>query len=599
MAQKIVDSKAYPLKELFSDKFDVDFYQREYVWQRKQLEDLITDLSSEFLKSWNANDSLESIRDYDPYFMGEIVLSLQEGKRSSIIDGQQRITTFTILLIYLRKTFGDLDSFPRSDIEQLIYSDDYGTKRFNLDIEERKDCMLGLYKNGVYIPKESDPISVTNIVSRYDDLSECWDKRIDDSNAVAFTYWLMNKVIFSKVWTNSDDFAYVIFETMNDRGLSLTQVEMLRSYLLANIKPEDREKSMNKFDDVIKCLISIKLNSKSKAEFEFFKMYFRSHLANDLSQAKNNNSDFTRIGKEFHRWIRDNSKDIGLNSSDDYVRFIDYIAYYSKVYSKIYELINDRNTKDYLYLVVNSDYGFTLQPAVILAAVKYQDSDEIILEKLKIVSKYLTKVLSWRVWNHWVISQSSLEAPIYDLCKKIRSMNVDTLQNFLAGDPIELPKLDNSPTLNQQNKPKLRVLISLITEIVAVNSGTPDYMLNKPNIDVEHIWSDHYDQHTDDCKNESEFAVVRNNIGDLLVLPKSFNSSYNDDPYSVKVIQYFEQNILAQTLNANKYKNNPAFLNFKEVSSIPFKSYENFDRTAIEERANLYRSILLWNWNEK
>ena len=599
MAQKIVDSKSYPLKELFSDKFDVDFYQREYVWQRKQLEDLIIDLSSEFLKSWNATDSLEDIRDYDPYFMGEIVLSLQEGKRSSIIDGQQRITTFTILLIYLRKTFGDLDSFPRSDIEQLIYSDDYGTKRFNLDIEERKDCMLGLYQNGVYIPKESDPISVTNIVSRYDDLSECWDKRIDDTNAVAFTYWLMNKVIFSKVWTNSDDFAYVIFETMNDRGLSLTQVEMLRSYLLANIKPEDRKKSMTIFDDIVKCLISIKLNSKSKAEFEFFKMYFRSHLATDLSQGKNNNSDFTRIGKEFHRWIRDNSKDIGLNSSEDFVRFIDYISYYSKVYSKIYELINERNTNDYLYLIVNNDYGFTLQPALILASVKYQDSDETIIDKIKITSKYLTKVLSWRVWNHWVISQSSLEAPIYDLCKKIRNMDIETLSTFLDSDPIDLPDLENSPTLNQQNKPKLRVLISLITEIVAVNSGTPDYMLNKPNIDVEHIWADHYEQHMDDCKTESEFAVTRNNIGDLLVLPKSFNSSYNDAPYSVKVVQYFEQNILAQTLNGNKYKNNPSFLNFKEVSSIPFKSYDKFDRTAIEERANLYRSILLWNWNKK
>lgn len=37
MASKTVDSKAYPLKELFLEKFDVDFYQREYVWQKKQL----------------------------------------------------------------------------------------------------------------------------------------------------------------------------------------------------------------------------------------------------------------------------------------------------------------------------------------------------------------------------------------------------------------------------------------------------------------------------------------------------------------------------------------------------------------------------------
>ena len=51
MESKLVDSKVYPLKELFSDKFDVDFYQREYVWQRKQIEDLIMDLSTEFIKT--------------------------------------------------------------------------------------------------------------------------------------------------------------------------------------------------------------------------------------------------------------------------------------------------------------------------------------------------------------------------------------------------------------------------------------------------------------------------------------------------------------------------------------------------------------------
>ena len=105
MAQKTVDSKAYPLKELFLDKFDVDFYQREYVWKRKQLEDLINDLSTEFLKNWTKGDTPDKVRNYDPYFMGEIVLSLKEGERSAIIDGQQRITTFTLLLIYMLKTY--------------------------------------------------------------------------------------------------------------------------------------------------------------------------------------------------------------------------------------------------------------------------------------------------------------------------------------------------------------------------------------------------------------------------------------------------------------------------------------------------------------
>ena len=597
MAQKIVDSKAYPLKELFADKFDVDFYQREYVWQRKQLEDLINDLSTEFMKNWTEGDTLDKIRDYDPYFMGEIVLSLQEGKRSSIIDGQQRITTFTLLLIYLLKTYGNIPKFPRSDIEKLIYSDDFGTPRFNLDIAERKTCMLSLFETGAYNVKENDTVSVKNIVDRYHDIAECWNPKITLENAVNFTYWLKEKVIFSKVWTNSDDFAYVIFETMNDRGLSLTQVEMLRSYLLANIDADDREKAMREFDEVVRLLTNIKLNSKSKAEFEFFKMYFRGHLAEDLSQSKSGTSDFTRIGKEFHRWVRDNSASLGLEKSDDFVEFISKISYFAKAYAKINDLIMSRNSRDYLYLIVNSDYGFTLQPALILASIKYEDSTEIVVQKIKIVSRYLTKVLSWRVWNHWMISQSTLEAPIYDLCKQIRNMSIENLQKKLADEPIELPALENSPTLNQQNRTKLKVLISLITEIVAANSGTPDYMLNKKDVEVEHIWSNHYTWHTDEFKDESDFASTRNNIGDLLVLPKSFNASYGDAQYSVKVVQYFEQNILAQSLNPNKYQNNPGFLQFRESSRLPFKSYEEFSRDAIAERADLYRRILIWNWS--
>ncbi|WP_278847559.1 DUF262 domain-containing protein [Megamonas hypermegale] len=65
MENKIVDSKVYSLKELFSDKFEVDFYQREYVWQRKQMEDLIMDLSLEFLKNWKPEDRLSNLT-YSP-----------------------------------------------------------------------------------------------------------------------------------------------------------------------------------------------------------------------------------------------------------------------------------------------------------------------------------------------------------------------------------------------------------------------------------------------------------------------------------------------------------------------------------------------------
>ena len=424
MENKIVDSKVYPLKELFSDKFDVDFYQREYVWQAKQLEDLIMDLSNEFLKNWKESHTLKNVVQYDPYYMGEIVLSMKNGDRSAVIDGQQRITTLTLLLIYLLRKYGDTEKFPKGDIEKLIYSDYFGEPLFNLDIDERKECMLALYKNGEYEVQNSDSISVKNIVDRYLEIENNWNEKINENNIVSFVYWLKEKVMFSKVWTNSDEFAYVIFETMNDRGLSLTQIEMLRSYLLANINNEDRDSAMQIFDDVVRKLVNIKLTSKSKAEFEFFKMYFRGHFARDFSQAKNSKSDFVRIGKEFHRWVRDNNEMLALNNSSDYLEFIKRIKYFAEIYQKINDYTQERNTKDYLYLIVNSDYGFTLQPAVILASIAYKDDETTVDKKIKIVSKYLTKILTWRVWNHWMISQSALETPMYELCKKIRGKSI-------------------------------------------------------------------------------------------------------------------------------------------------------------------------------
>ena len=248
-----VKSDVYPIEVLFLEKYDVDFYQREYVWGKKQIEDMVEDLTIEFLKNWKDGHALPKVKEYSPYYMGEIVLSEKGGSRSAIIDGQQRITTVTLLLIYLKRKFGSVKGFP-AIIDNLIASDYYGEQLFNLDIDYRRPCMEALYKNGAYTVKKNDPVSVQNLVDRYMDIDECWRDEICDHNIVPFMYWLKEKVMFSKVWTNSNEFAYVIFETMNDRGLSLTQVEMLRSFLLANIDESKREAIMKEFDAMTKRL---------------------------------------------------------------------------------------------------------------------------------------------------------------------------------------------------------------------------------------------------------------------------------------------------------------------------------------------------------
>src|SRR5574344_1108645 len=98
------------LKSLLSKQsFTVNYYQREYRWGRKQIEQLIDDLSNSFLEYYNGLDTnqkpyehttTQEIANYGYYYMGSIIRTM--GNNNEIIDGQQRLTSITLLLIYLK-----------------------------------------------------------------------------------------------------------------------------------------------------------------------------------------------------------------------------------------------------------------------------------------------------------------------------------------------------------------------------------------------------------------------------------------------------------------------------------------------------------------
>ena len=81
-------------------KYQIDIFQREYKWERKQIDQLIADLTGKFQSAYKEGDERTKVESYPTYYLGSIILSLGEGKRS-IIDGQQRLTSVTLLLIYL------------------------------------------------------------------------------------------------------------------------------------------------------------------------------------------------------------------------------------------------------------------------------------------------------------------------------------------------------------------------------------------------------------------------------------------------------------------------------------------------------------------
>ena len=170
-----IDGKGRTVRELLANrKYSIDYYQREYKWQQKQVAELIDDLAAKFLESYEDGDDRTAVAEYGHYFLGSIIISDKDGGKF-IIDGQQRLTTLTLLLIYLQHALEDAEQ--KGQIADLIFSQRFGKRSFNLDVPEREPCMEALYKGEEFTVAETSE-SVANILARYADVEDQFPDKI-------------------------------------------------------------------------------------------------------------------------------------------------------------------------------------------------------------------------------------------------------------------------------------------------------------------------------------------------------------------------------------------------------------------------------------
>jgi len=94
-----IQGKTKNIQELLSGtKYGIDYYQRE--WNTKQLSELLDDLTIRFFEDYREKHTTKDVANYGHYFLGSIVVSQVDDIRQ-VVDGQQRLTTLTLLLIYL------------------------------------------------------------------------------------------------------------------------------------------------------------------------------------------------------------------------------------------------------------------------------------------------------------------------------------------------------------------------------------------------------------------------------------------------------------------------------------------------------------------
>lgn len=600
---KTIDGRAKTVRELLDGaRYTIDFYQREYAWQQRQVHELIDDLTGKFLESYQDGDERHDVAKYQHYFLGSVVIC-HKREQKFIVDGQQRLTTLTLLLVHLSQLQkGRADGVA---IDTLIFSTKFGQRKFNLDVEQRAACMERLFK-GEQFDTEGAVESVQNIVARYADIKEYFPEELAGKALPFFVDWLLENVHLVEIEAYSDDDAYTIFETMNDRGLSLSLPEMLKGYVLANITREDAQRQINELWK--KRMQELKENDK-EADVDFFKNWLRARHAQTIRQGKGaENKDYERIGSEFHRWVRDKKIELGLEGTDAFVGFVQRdLDFYAKHAIRVH-LAGRKVTDGLESIYFNEHRTFTTQSQLLLAAIEPTDSKPDIDRKLRLVADYIDIWLTRQAWNYKLTAQNLVKYKLFALTKDLRGKSVAELSAFLRkrldddGDTF-----GKTPDLraHQQNFYSVRHILARLSYWVDQQCGVASHFEDYVNhgkgrpFEVEHVWEDHPERFRQWFDHPSEFDRARNRIGGLLLLQRGYNQSLSDKPYVEKRDAYLAHgaSLLTKSLHPDAYKNNPSFLAFIERTGLPFAPVDVFDPDAQKERQELYLRIAEWVWN--
>jgi len=588
-------------------KYTVDYFQREYSWEQKHIDQLVTDLTSTFLDVYTEGDPRTAVENYNKYYLGPFVVSSRDGMKS-IIDGQQRLTSMTLFLIYLNNLQKELGG--KESIEPLVFSEKFGQKSFNIQVEERKACLEKLFVEGYYEVQPKDDESTINMAERYANIEEAFPDEIKGAAFPYFLDWLKYNVILVEITAYSDDNAYTIFESMNDRGLNLTSTEMLKGYILSRFsESKDREKANRFWKEAIQALHK---NSKDEDQ-QFFQAWLRSQYADTIRQGKagSSNEDFEKIGTRFHSWFRDNLSKMGLkaDSPDEFRTLVhDKINYYLRAYLDIIQAQKEEKPGwEHVFYINHWGIAPSLAFPMMLAPLKSTDTSDVTRQKINEVARYIEIFAVRRSINFRNFGASSIRYTMYTLVKELRGKDIDSLRAFLQG---KLDAMEESWDgllqfrLHGQNRRFVKFLLSRITGFIEQKSGLSTsfstYFISpggKP-YEVEHIWADKFGEHRDEFDQQHEFDNYRNRFGDLVLLPQGTNQSYGAMTYKQKLEHYLKENLLVKSLHPKVYEKNPNFLGMAQTMNIKFRPHESFTKTDIDERQMLMKRVCEVIWGE-
>ena len=282
-----------------SNQFSIPIYQRLYSWTEKECERL-----------WNDIITIGSKKDIPSHFIGSIMYiekglyQISKPEPLLIIDGQQRLTTVSLLLEALARKIGDneiINGFSERKIREyyLINPLEDGDRKYKLLLSQNdRSTYISIIDQKEY-PKE---FSV-----RIKDIFEYFTNKIDElsENDIQNLCLGLLKLFIVDISLNRDhDNPQLIFESMNSTGKDLSQADLIRNFMLMRLEGDIQKRL---YEDYWR---PMEVEFGQEAYSSYFDSFMRHYLTMKTGNIPNINAVYEEFKKYFYNSQRDNEEEL-------------------------------------------------------------------------------------------------------------------------------------------------------------------------------------------------------------------------------------------------------------------------------------------------
>ena len=313
-----IQFKYLDLENCFKNFYIVPDYQREYIWEERQVNQLLSDVFDEF----------DNNR-FKEYFIGSTVVFKDNNGVYELIDGQQRTTTLFLIICALKYIYTDwgleTDTLDRMIKDKTVDALGDSVDKFKLELQYEDSSNILTKISSLSDRPNNLKGSADRLFNAYETiiifLTQNFDKNNSDQLKKFFVY-LYRKLKFIQIETPEINDALKIFETINERGIGLNPMDLLKNLIFRQVKRDDFNKLNSKWQQLVKILAD-----NNEKPLRFLRYFI-------MANYKVNNSKGDEILREdeIYKWIIKPENKYQCNYEKEPFDFVNFLIENAETY---------------------------------------------------------------------------------------------------------------------------------------------------------------------------------------------------------------------------------------------------------------------------